>query len=209
MTDELSERRRRDGRRKPSKLCRGHSRQTGKPCQQPPAPGSDFCRYHTGHTRNGYTNAARNALEARVRRVIPPESEWRRLDPLEAADLYRAEADAWLEVIRRELGKLESFEVTSVLNLGDGKTIEKVGAELRAIVVAYTQALDRCFHMATTALKLNIAERYADQLDRQAELFARVLAEGMRLLAIDVPPERYAEVIPRAIETVQREAIGS
>ena len=41
--------------------------------------------------------------------------------------------------------------------------------------------------MATTALKLNIAERYADQLDRQAELFARVLAEGMRLLAIDVP----------------------
>ena len=66
--------------------------------------------------------------------MLPPETEWRHLDPLEAADMYRAEADAWLAVCRRELDKLESFEVTSVVNLGDGKTIEKVGAEVRAIV---------------------------------------------------------------------------
>jgi hypothetical protein len=65
-----------------------------------------------------------------------------------------------------------------VVNLGDGKTIEKVGAEVRAIVQCYQQALDRCAGLAFTALKLGVAERYADQLERSAELFARVLAEA-------------------------------
>jgi hypothetical protein len=122
--------------------------------------------------------------------------------------MYRAEADAFLALCRAELDKLESFEVTSVLNLGDGKTIEKVGAELRAVVVAYAQALDRCFGMAATAVKLGIQQRYTDQLERNAELFARVLAEGMRLLAIDVPAERYVEVVPLAIAAVREEIDG-
>jgi hypothetical protein len=101
--------------------------------------------------------------------------------------------------------KLEDFEVTSVLSLGDGKTIEKVGAELRAIVVAYEHALDRAFAMAATSVRLCIQERYVDQLDRHAELFARVLGETMRLLALDMPPETYAAVIPQAIAAVQAE----
>jgi hypothetical protein len=144
-------------------------------------------------------------LERRLRKQLPPEGQWRHLDPLEAANMYRAEADAWLAVCRSMVDKLEDFEVTSVLNLGDGKTIEKVGADLRAIVTCYTAALDRCFDMAATSVKLGIQERYLDQLDRHAELFARVLAEGIRLLAIDIPPERYAAVIPAAIAAVQEE----
>jgi len=203
--DELAQRRK---RHRPSILCQSKSKQTGKPCGNAPSPGSKYCRFHTGRTQVQRTKQARDQLEQKLRRHLPPEDQWRRLDPLEAADLYRAEADAWLAVCRAEVEKLESFEVTSVLNLGDDKTIEKVGAELRAVVVAYTQALDRCFGMATTALKLGIAERYTDQLERNAQLFARVLAEGMRLLNRDLPPERYAAVIPLAIEAVQREAIG-
>jgi hypothetical protein len=38
--------------------------------------------------------------------------------------------------------------------------------------------------------------------------FARVLSESMSLLAIGVPPERYAQVIPLAIAKV-REEIGN
>ena len=53
-------------------------------------------------------------------------------------------------------------------------------------------SVDRCFGTATAAIKLNLAERSNDQLERNAQLFAQVLAEGMRMLAIDVRPERYA-----------------
>jgi hypothetical protein len=131
-------------------------------------------------------------VEQRIRRMLAPETKWQHRDPLEAADMYRTDADAWLSVCRREVDKLTDFVVTSVLNLGDGKTIEKVGAEMHAIVTCYVQALDRCFGTATAAIKLNLAERSNDQLERNAQLFAQVLAEGMRMLAIDVPPERYA-----------------
>ena len=95
-----------------------------------------------------------------------------------------------------------------MVNLGDGKTIEKVAAEVRAIVQCYQQALDRCAGLAFTALKLGVAERYADQLERSTGLFARVLAEGMRLLAVDIPPESYTQVIPLAIAAVQKEIDG-
>ena len=151
---------------------------------------------------------ARQLLSAKLHKVMPPPEQWRHLDPLEAADMYRAEADAWLAVCRTELDKLDSFEVTSVLNLGDNKTIEKVGSELRAIVVAYTQALDRCYAMAATSLKLGIQERYVEQLESHAQLFARVLSVAMGLLAIDVPAERYVAVIPAAIAQVREEAGG-
>ena len=59
--------------------------------------------------------------------------------------------------------------------------------------------------MATTAVRLGLAERYRDQLERNSELFARVIGETMRLLALDVPPETYVQVIPRAIAIVRAE----
>jgi hypothetical protein len=203
MEDELATRRK---RRRPSILCSANSKQTGKPCQNPPAPGQTVCRFHGGHFHKDKVAKAR--VERELHKHLPPEDQWRRLDPLEAADLYRAEADAWLATCRRMVEKLDDFEVTSVLTLDNGKTVEKVGAEVRAIVQVYQAALDRAFGMATTALKLGIAERYTDQLERNAQLFARVIGEGMRLLNRDLPPERYAAVIPLAIEAVQREAIG-
>ena len=60
--------------------------------------------------------------------------------------------------------------------------------------------------MAAMAVKLNIEERYADQLERSAELFAQVLVQGMTILA----GERYdqdevAEVVPLAIARVLEE----
>ena len=199
-------------RRRPRRLCEGKSRQTGQACGNAPTPGSRRCRFHGGRLNQGNRKqrdvAAHAKVEQRIRRMLPPEIEWQHLDPVEAADRYRAEADAWLAVCRREVDKLESFEVTSVVNLGDGKTIEKVGAELRAVVACYTAALDRVFGMATQAIKLGLAERYADQLERHAELFARVLAESMRMLAVDLPPERYTVVIPQAIAAVQEEIDG-
>ncbi len=197
------------GRRRPRRLCEGKSRQTGQPCGNAPTPGSRRCRFHGGRLNQGNRKqcdiAAQAKVEQRIRRMLAPEPEWQRRDPLEAADMYRAEADAWLSVCRRELDKLHSLEVTSVLKLGDGKTIEKVGADVRAIVACYVQALDRAFSMAAQAIKLNIAERYQDQLERHSEWIARVLAESMRLLALAVPPETYAQVIPRAIAIVRAE----
>jgi hypothetical protein len=196
-------------RRRPTRLCEGKSRQTAQPCRNAPTPGSRRCRFHGGRLNQGNRKqrdiAAQAKVEQRIRGMLPPETEWRHLDPLEAADAYRAEADAWLAVCRSMVDKLEDFEVTSVLSLGDGRTIEKVGAELRAIVVAYEHALDRAFAMAATSVRLGIQERYVDQLDRHAELFARVLGETMRLLALDMPPETYAAVIPQAIAAVQAE----
>jgi len=203
MEDELATRRK---RRQPSVLCQAFSKQTGKPCQLAPAPGQKVCRFHGGHFHKD--KVAKAKIERELHKHLPPPEEWPRLDPLEAADLYRAEAHVWLATCRRMVEKLDDFEVTSVLTLDNGKTIEKVGAEIRAIVVCYTQALDRAFGMATTALKLGIAERYTDQLERNAQLFARVIGESMRLLNRDLPPEQYAAVIPLAIEAVQREAIG-
>ena len=205
MADELSERRK---RKRPSVLCQGKSRQTGKPCQQPPTPGSNLCRWHGGRLNKTRDKYARDQVTAKVQRLMPAPEHWRHLDPLEAADQYRAEADAWLAVCRDMVNQLESFEVTVKLNLDDGKTIEKVGAEVRAVVQVYEHALDRCFAMAATALKLNIQERYVDQLERHAALFARVLAVGAQMLAIDagIPVERFAAVVPAAIETVRQEA---
>ena len=137
------------GRRRPRRLCEGKSRQTGQPCGNAPTPGSRRCRFHGGRLNQGNRKqcdiAAQAKVEQRIRRMLPPEPEWQHRDPLEAADMYRAEADAWLSVCRRELDKLYSLEVTSVLKLGDGKTIEKVGADVRAIVACYVQALDRAF----------------------------------------------------------------
>lgn len=183
-------------RRRPRRLCEGKSRQTGQPWSNAPTPGSRRWRFHDGRLNQGDRKqrdiAAQAKVEQRIRRMLPPETKWQHRDPLEAADMYRTEADAWLSVCRREVDKLTDFEVTSVLNLGDGKTIEKVGAEVRAIVTCYVQALDRCFGTATAVIKLNLAERSNDQLERNAQLFAQVLAEGMRMLAIDVRPERYA-----------------
>jgi hypothetical protein len=197
-TDELANRRRR--------RCKGVSRQTGQPCGQRPSPGSEYCRFHTGKTHKTY--AARQVLEQKLRGRIPPPEHWRHLDPLTAADMYRAECDAWLAVLRAEVTKLESFEVTAVLTFGDGGKLEKVGAEIRALVALYTQALGKCFDMAATALKLGIQERAVDQLERQSELFARVLGEAMRMLAVDIPPERYAAVLPVAIENIRAEVAG-
>ena len=132
-------------RRRPRRLCEGKSRQTGQPCGNAPTPGSRRCRFHGGRLNQGNRKqrdiAAQAKVEQHIRRMLPPETEWQHLDPLEAADMYRAEADAWLSVCRREVDKLQSFEVTSVLNFGNGKTLEKVGAEVRAIVAIYTPSV--------------------------------------------------------------------
>ena len=98
-----------------------------------------------------------------------------------------------------------AFEVTCVLNLGDGKTIEKVGADVRAIVTMLHQAFDRAFSTWPRAVKLSIAERYQRPAGASLRWIARVLAESMRLLALAVPPETYAQVIPRAIAIVRAE----
>jgi hypothetical protein len=196
-------------RRRPRRLCEGKSHQTGQACGNAPTPGSRRCRFHGGRLNQGNRKqrdiAAQAKVEQRIRRMLPPETEWRHRDPLEAADQYRAEADAWLSVCRREVDKLTDLEVREVYYTGDGKKIEKVGAEIRALVRAYTESLDRCFSMATMAVRLGLAERAADQLDRYAELFARVIGETMRLLVLDMPPETYAAVIPQAIAAVQEE----
>ena len=153
-------------------------------------------------------NVALARVEKRMRKSLPPEKDWVYSDPLEEAARLRAEADAWRRTCRDMVDKLTDFEVREVWFTDDSKMVEKVGAELRAIVRAYTDSLDRCFTMAATAVRLGLQERYVDQLDRHAQLFARVLAEGMRLLAIDVPPERYAQVIPLAIAAVREEIDG-
>ena len=201
MEDELAARRK---RRRPSILCQATAKQTGKPCQNPPSPGQRMCRIHGGYTDKG--KVAKALVERQIRKQMPPPEQWRHLDPLTAADQYRAESDAWLAVCRRMVNELESFEVTSRLELGDGKYIEKVGSEVRAIVQCYQIALRQCFEMATTAVRLNIQQRYIEQLESHAQLFARVLSVAMGLLAIDVPAERYVEVIPAAIAQVREEA---
>ena len=114
-------------RRRPRRLCEGKSRQTGQPWSNAPTPGSRRWRFHDGRLNQGDRKqrdiAAQAKVEQRIRRMLPPESEWQQRDPLEAADVP-AEADARLAVSLNG-GQAEDSEVTSVLSLGDGKTIEK------------------------------------------------------------------------------------
>jgi len=87
-------------RRRHRRLCEGKSRQTGQPCRNAPTPGSRRWRFHDGRLNQGDPKqrdiAAQAKVEQRIRRMLPPETKWQHRDPLEAADMYRTEADAWL-----------------------------------------------------------------------------------------------------------------
>ena len=67
----------------------------------------------------------------------------------------------------------------------------------------HLRAPGRVIHRGT------VAGRYAvpgqDRETEEIPAYCKMLSEGMPLLAIDVPPERYVVVIPQAIAVVHAE----
>lgn len=148
-------------RKKPSKLCTGHSSITGLPCGNPPRRGLSVCGYHGGSTERSKRAGERNLAADRVRRsldeVVVREVE----NPLMEFQSLTSEVVAWKDALASHLAAS-----------GGGP----LGGEL---VQLYERALDRSGKFLELWARLGIdaicAAVTARLSESQAQEFRRAL----------------------------------
>lgn len=163
----------------------GRARKTGKPCQRGAGwdtthVGHGKCKSHGGNIPGAAAKSERALADAKAREwfgeaidAAPVE------DPLKALKILAGECLAWKDTCSGFLRELDGVEYTS----------EVIGSQVRAQVLVWERALDRCEHVLLTIARLKIDERLASIERDKADMVIRAVEAGLR--AGQVPPERW------------------
>lgn len=161
--------------------CGGTNRQ-GQPCGNAAGKGTDHpgvgnCKNHGGSTRTGKTSALRLQAERSLARLdVPPVD-----NPLTELARVAGQVVAWKDDMAAKVSELTSIRYST-----DG------GEQLRAEVVLWERALDRCEKFLTVMAKLNIDDRLARIEERQIELLEYALVTTLEELGLTVEQQREA-----------------
>lgn len=149
---------RRDGRRR----CWGRSKKTGSQCGAMALDGQNVCRHHGGN--------APQSLRAGERRVAEAELDTEVRKQLARLDV--APVDNPLTALAELAGQVVAFKdalAGHVNALSEIRYQAGSGEQIRAEIVLYERALDRCSSVLSNMGRLNIDERLAKVSEKQAE----------------------------------------
>jgi len=162
----------------------GRSRTTGAPCQRAAGAGTTHtgdgrCKTHGGNVPGAAAKSERALADAMAREWFGTAVEASAVeDPLKALKMLAGECLAWKDRVSKFLDTLADVEYTS----------DVIGSQVRAQVVVFERALDRCEHVLVSMARLKIDERLA-QIDRDiADMLIRANEASHR--AVGTPAER-------------------
>jgi len=162
----------------------GRSRTTGAPCQRAAGAatthvGHGKCKSHGGNVPGAAAKSERALADAMAREWFGTAVEASAVeDPLKALKMLAGECLAWKDRVSGFLDRLDDVEYTS----------DVIGSQVRAQVLVWERALDRCAHVLVSMARLKIDERLA-QIDRDiADMLIRANEASHR--AVGTPAER-------------------
>jgi len=133
-------------------------------------PGVAKCRLHGGNTRNQRTAAAAQHAERQARTVLAGLDVAPIDNPFTALSRLAGQAVAWQETIAGIVNQL-------------GDRIRYEGAagneQLRAEIMLYERAMDRCAQVLGMIARLNIEDRMARVSERQTEIVVSAIEAAL------------------------------
>ncbi|MEU8968157.1 hypothetical protein AB0D11_02580 [Streptomyces monashensis] len=142
--------------------CWGHSKKTGLQCGRPARPGQHVCRFHGGNAPQTIKAAERRVAEAEL--VTEVHKQLARLDV--------APVDNPLTALAELAGQVVAFKdalADRVNQLSEIRYQAGTGEQVRAELVLFERALDRCNSVLSNMGRLNIDERLARVSEQQVE----------------------------------------
>jgi hypothetical protein len=178
--------------------CTAHSSSTGKPCGNRPALGATVCRWHGGAAPQVKAKAAERVAEEMARRALrriaddqgPAEPV---ANPLLELSRIAGEALRWKRLVAEHVAQLEQLRYQGVS-----------GEQVRAEILLFERALDRCAAVLATIVRLNIDERLAAITEQQGHVLAGVVVSVLERLDLGDKADTARELI--AVELEQLDA---
>ena len=150
--------------------CSGH-RRDGQPCTQWPIAGQRVCKQHGGKSPQALAKAKERLLEARIAGEVAKVEIQPVVNPVGHLAELGGEVLAWLELCRRNLEYLRSWEFAD----------QKQAIDIRPLVAVYERALDRAVSTMERMARLGLdAETLRRQLQLEAERPSREQATSLQ-----------------------------
>lgn len=177
----------------PQARCRGTTR-SGKPCTNWPITGGKVCRMHGGAAPQVQAKAQERATEERARRALSKLADEQGAaepvaNPLLELSKIAGEALRWKQLVAKQVAQLEELRYKGVS-----------GEQVRAEILLFERALDRCAGVLANIVRLNIDERLATITDRQGHILAGVITSVLEQLDLGELADRARELIAVELE---------
>lgn len=174
--------------------CSARSSSTKAPCGNRPARGSTVCWKHGGKAPQVKAKAQERVAEEKARKALGKLNEVLGpvepvANPLLALSTIAAEAMRWKQVVAERVAHLEEMRYKGVS-----------GEQVRAEIVLFERALDRCAGVLANIVRLNIDERLATITDRQGHVIAGVITSVLEQLDLGDQADRARELIAVELE---------
>ncbi len=173
--------------------CNGTTRK-GLPCTNPPVTAAPVCRMHGGAAPQVKAKAQRRIAEekaqqalGKLKEVLGPVEPV--ANPLLALSMLAGEAVRWKDIVAQRVAVLEEMRYKGMS-----------GEQVRAEIVLFERALDRCAGVLANIVRLNIDERLATITDRQGHILAGVITSVLEKLDLGDKVDLARELIAVELE---------
>lgn len=180
--------------------CSARSSSTKAPCGNRPARGSTVCWKHGGKAPQVKAKALERAVEEQARRALRKLTGERGTaepvaNPLLELSKIAGEALRWKEIIAGQVAQLEQLRYQGVS-----------GEQVRAEILLFERALDRCAAVLATIVRLNIDERLATITEQQGHILASVITTVLEQLDLGDKAAQVRELVAVELERLDASA---
>lgn len=182
--------------------CKGHNR-AGGPCGMRPAPNQEVCSKHGAKSPQAIAAAKTRELEARarvaLRKAWAAGEERPTVDPLGDLARIAGEAVAFKDYLRGEVEQLDqltqqwSDRAVTMMTADGMREFAVVKEDMRAIVLAYERAIERCAKILADIVKLDLAGRMLELNTAKAALIVEAVRNGLADVDMSAEVRRAAQ----------------
>lgn len=173
------------------------------PCEQPAGwgtdhPGIGVCRFHGGamQSHNVHADAIRaNWVQDEARVLLHRENLVPVDDPLRELQMLAAEVTRIKTILADKVEELSGWSYSDLTQT----------EQVRAVVMAYERALDRCNTVLSGMVRLGIEERLARVSQAQAAILIRVVEAVLESREMALPQDKRQlgrAIVAREVEAV-------
>lgn len=164
--------------------CRGHRKTDGGQCRQSPIRGGAVCIRHGGAA--GQVRAAANVrvVDTELRKMLGKLTPDTVDDPLTELMNLAGEVVAWKRLLAARVAELQSTGYQGM-----------TGEQIRADVVLFERAMDRCASVLVSIARLNIDDRLVDIAKANGALLAGVVQAILAELELTPAQQQAAPAI--------------